>query len=63
MEPKHPSILMQVQAFRRRNRRLRWPWGLAAVLVALLLIWLVSRSPGESPPQSPAPVSMTHPSG
>lgn len=63
MEPKRPSIPMQVQAFRRRNRRLRWPWVLAAALVALLLIWLVSRSPGESPPQSPALVSMTQPSG
>ncbi|EPL3588671.1 thioredoxin domain-containing protein [Pseudomonas aeruginosa] len=63
MEPKRPSIPMQVQAFRRRNRRLRWPWVLAAVLVALLLIWLVSRSPGESSPQPPAPASMTQPSG
>lgn len=62
MEPKRPSIPMQVQAFRRRNRRLRWPWVLAAVLVGLL-IWLVFRPPGESPPQSPAPVSMTQPSG
>ncbi|ELY3880541.1 DsbA family protein [Pseudomonas aeruginosa] len=63
MEPKRPSIPIQVQAFRRRTRRLRWPWVLAAALVALLLIWLVFRSPGESPPQSPAPVSMMHPSG
>jgi len=62
MEQKRPSIPMQVQAFRRRNRRLRWPWVMAAALGALLLIWLVSRSPGESPPQSPAPVSMTQPS-
>ena len=58
MEQKRPSIPMQVQAFRRRNGRPRWPWALAAVLVALLLIWLVSRSPGESPPQPPTPVSM-----
>lgn len=63
MEQKRPSIPMQVQAFRRRNRRLRWPWVMAAALGALLLIWLVSRSPGEFPPQSPAPVSMTQPSG
>lgn len=63
MEQKRPSIPMQVQAFRRRNRRPRWPWVLAVSLVALLLIWLVSRSPGESPPQSPAPVSMPQPSG
>jgi len=58
MEQKRSSIPMQVQAFRRRNGRPRWPWALAAVLVALLLIWLVSRSPGESPPQPPTPVSM-----
>lgn len=32
MEPKRPSIPMQVQPFRRRNRRLRWPWVLAAAL-------------------------------
>ncbi|KDC22890.1 DsbA family protein [Bordetella bronchiseptica] len=63
MEPNHPSIPMQVQAFRRRNRRLSWPWVMAAALVALLLIWLVSRSPGESLPQSPAPVSITQHSG
>ncbi|WP_372387395.1 DsbA family protein [Xanthomonas axonopodis] len=63
MEQKRPSISMQVQTFRRRNRRLRWTWVMAAALGALLLIWLVSRSPGESPPQSPAPVSMTQPSG
>ncbi|EIU4789071.1 DsbA family protein [Pseudomonas aeruginosa] len=58
MEQKRPSIPMQVQAFRRRNGRPRWPWALVAVLVALLLIWLVPRSPGESPPQPPTPVSM-----
>ncbi|ABM41612.1 MULTISPECIES: DsbA family protein [Pseudomonadota] len=63
MEPKRPSIPMQVQAFRRRNRRLRWPWVLAAALVALLLIWLVSRSPGDSSPQPPAPASIMQPSG
>jgi len=57
MEPKRPSIPMQAQAFRRRNRRLRWPWALAAVLVALLLVWLVSRSPNES--SAPSPVSQT----
>ncbi|EOZ3447786.1 TPA: thioredoxin domain-containing protein [Pseudomonas aeruginosa] len=63
MEQKRPSIPMQVQAFRRRHGRPRWPWALAAALVLLLLIWLVSRSLGESPPQSPALVSMTQPSG
>ncbi|OFU89026.1 MULTISPECIES: DsbA family protein [Stenotrophomonas] len=63
MEQKRPSIPMQVQTFRRRRWRPRWPWALAAALVSLLLIWLVSRSPGESPSQSPAPVNMTQPSG
>ncbi|ABM41479.1 conserved hypothetical protein [Acidovorax sp. JS42] len=63
MEPKRPSIPMQVQAFRRRNRRLRWPWVLAAALVALLLIWLVSRWPGQSTPQTSAPVSETQVAG
>jgi len=63
MEQKRPSIPMQVQAFRRRRWRPRWPWVLAAALVALLLIWLVFRSPGESPPQPPASASMTQPSG
>lgn len=57
MEPKRPFIPMQVQAFRRRRWRPRWPWVLAAALVALLLIWLVSRTPGESSAPSPAPVS------
>ena len=41
----------------------RWPWALGAVLVALLLIWLVSRSPGESTPQTSAPVSETQVAG
>ena len=63
MEQKRPSIPMQVQAFRRRRWRHRWPWALAAVLVALLLIWLVSRSPGESTPQTSAPVSETQVAG
>lgn len=51
MEQKRPSIPMQVQAFRRRRWRLSWPWVLAAVLVALLLIWLVSRYSGKSTPR------------
>ena len=63
MEQKRPSIPMQVQAFRRRNRRLRWPWVLAAALVALLLIWLVSRTPGESSAPSRAPVSTAQVAG
>ncbi|MGY6272902.1 DsbA family protein [Achromobacter denitrificans] len=63
MEQKRPSIPIQVQAFRRRRQRPRWPWALAVALVALLLIWLVSRSPGESSPQSPTPVSTAQMAG
>jgi hypothetical protein len=48
MEPKRPFIPMQVQAFRRRRWRKRWPWVVAAGWITLLLIWLVSRAPGES---------------
>ena len=59
MEQKRPSIPMQVQAFRRRRWRPRWPWALAAVVVALLLIWLVSRSPGESTQQTSTSASET----
>jgi protein-disulfide isomerase len=65
MVPKRISIPMQVkaQAFRRRRKRLRWPWVLSAGIVALLLIWLVSRSPGEPSPQSAAPVDTTQVAG
>ncbi|ABE31770.1 DSBA-like thioredoxin domain protein [Paraburkholderia xenovorans LB400] len=63
MEQKRPSIPIQVQAFRRRHWRPRWPWALAVALIALLLIWLVSRSPGESSPQSPTPVSTAQVAG
>ncbi|WP_310997435.1 thioredoxin domain-containing protein [Pseudomonas aeruginosa] len=57
MKPKRPSIPMQVQAFRRQRSRPLWPWALAATLIALLLIWLVSRTPGESSEQPPLPAS------
>lgn len=60
MEPKRPFVPIQVQAYRRRHRRFRWPWVLLPALVALLLIWLVSRSPGESTAPSPTPVSTAH---
>ena len=63
MEQKRSSIPMQVQAFRRRRWRPRWPWVLAAALVALLLIWLVSRTPGESSAPSRAPVSTAQVAG
>ncbi len=63
MEQKRPSIPIQVQAFRRRRWPPRWPWALAVALVALLLIWLMSRSPGESSPQSPTPISTAQASG
>ncbi len=63
MEQKRPSIPMQVQAFRSRRGQPRWPWALAAALVLLLLIWLVSRSLGESSPQSSAPVGTAQVAG
>ncbi|BEG78230.1 MULTISPECIES: DsbA family protein [Pseudomonadota] len=63
MEQKRPSIPIQVQAFRRRRWRPRWPWALAVALIAVLLIWLVSRSPGESSPQSLTPVSTAQMAG
>lgn len=61
MEPKRPSIPLQVEAFRRR--RPRWPWALAAAVVALLLIWFVLRSPGDPLPPSPAMVSTAQVAG
>lgn len=62
MAQKRPSIPMQVQAFRRRSRAL-WPWVLAAALVTLLLVWLASRSPGDSSAQSAAPVRVAQVAG
>ena len=63
MEQKRPSIPIQVQAFRRRRRWHHWPWILAAALVALLLIWLVSRSPSEPSPSSPTTVGTAQVAG
>lgn len=63
MEPKRPFIPMQVQAFRRHRSRKRWIWVSAATLVALLLIWLVFQSSGESLTQSSAPDSAAQAAG
>ncbi|TEO19033.1 DsbA family protein [Pseudomonas aeruginosa] len=63
MEQKRPSIPIQVQAFRRRRPRPRWPWAVATGLGVLLLIWLVLRSPGESPPQPASTVASTRTDG
>ncbi|AHG40951.1 DSBA oxidoreductase [Pseudomonas syringae CC1557] len=68
MTPKRPSIPIQVQAFRRRRWRSRWLWALVAVLAALLLIWfrliwLPSRSSGESSQQTPTPVNTAQVAG
>jgi len=57
MKPNRPSIPIQVQAYRRRRGRSHWPWTLVAALIALLLIWLVSRPPDESSPQPLTAVS------
>ena len=54
---------MPVQAFRHRRSRKRWPWFLAAGLIALLLIWLVSRIPSEPASLPPAPVSTAQMAG
>lgn len=50
MEPKRPSIPLQVEAFRHRRRGRRWPWAVAAGLASVLLIWLVARLPGDHAP-------------
>ncbi|MCW0202402.1 MAG: DsbA family protein [Rhodanobacter thiooxydans] len=63
MEQKRPSIPLQVQAFRRQRSRPLWPWALAATLIALLLLWIVSRTPGESSEQAPAPASTVQVAG
>lgn len=63
MKPKHPFILMPVQALRRRRSRKRWPWVLAAGLIALLLIWLVSRTPSKSESQAHVTISTAQVAG
>ena len=54
---------MPVQAFRHRCSLKRWPWFLAAGLITLLLIWLVSRAPSESVSQAHAPISTAQVAG
>lgn len=63
MEPKRPSIPIEVQAFRHPRARLRWRWALAAALVALLLIWLALRPSGKPSPRTPAVVSTAQVAG
>ncbi|CEE36290.1 thioredoxin domain-containing protein [Xanthomonas citri pv. citri] len=63
MTPRRPSIPIQVRAFRHRRWRPRWLWGLAAALVALLLIWLSSRWSGDSTTQSPVAVNIAQVAG
>lgn len=57
MEPKRPSIPIEVQTFRHPRSRPRWPWALVAVVVALLLTWLVLKPSGKPSPRSSAPAS------
>jgi len=54
---------MPVQALRHRRSRKRWSWFLAAGLITLLLIWLVSRTPSEPASLAPAPVSAAQVAG
>ncbi|MBN9425064.1 MAG: DsbA family protein [Burkholderiales bacterium] len=63
MEPKRPSIPLQIESFRRPRRWQRWIWTPAVGLLAVMLIWLMFRSPGEPSAQSPAPGGTTHVAG
>lgn len=48
MKLKRLSIPLQIETCRRQRR---WRWVLAVGLIALPLIWFMSRLPGESQPQ------------
>lgn len=54
MALKRSSIPIEMQVLRRWRWRPRWWWALAAGLLALLMIWFFSRSPGASAPQPSA---------
>lgn len=55
MEPKRPSIPLQLEAFRRPRRWRRRSWGLGAALVAAALSWMLVQPPREAghPPVPP----------
>jgi protein-disulfide isomerase len=57
MKRKRPSIPLQVETFCHPHRQRRWLWALAAVLIALLLVWFISRAPGELSPRPAAPTA------
>ncbi len=57
MTPKHSSIPMPVQAFRRRRKRPSWRWFFALALVAPLLIWLALKSADGPASQPSSPIS------
>ena len=57
MKHKRLSIPLQVETCRRPHRQRRWLWVLTVGLVTLLLIWLMSRSPGEFSPRPAVPTA------
>ncbi|MFT4103737.1 MAG: DsbA family protein, partial [Burkholderiaceae bacterium] len=59
MEPKRPSIPLQIESFRRPRRWRRWIWVLAAGLLAVSLVWLAIKSPGRPTPQPAVPAGTT----
>ncbi|MDF8361305.1 DsbA family protein [Achromobacter anxifer] len=63
MNQKRPSIPLQVEAFRRPRRWKRWFWVLAAGVIAVFVIWLVSRSPSGVTPSTVEPVGAAQEAG